>query len=240
MKIFTKSLIALAGLLLIASACRQATQPTDSASDSELIGKSEIEAGLKDIADPLPEPFEVYDMLENIGASYLGKVLNPLENAEKYFSQKSKAANVGVYSADLGYAATYDKQEDIKAISKTLKSIIDDLGVSIDYSALMNEESKDALANKDTLVNLISGIYYDAYSFLYQESAPELSALMAAGAWAEGLYIATHISDDTYQNTDIVKIIFDQGESLTDLVSFLEKFQEDEMVARLFSFLKAL
>lgn len=240
MKIFTKTLMLFLGITLITTACRQTTQTNEETTDTDLIEKSEIEEGLKDLINPLPEPFEVYAMLDDIGASYLGDVLNSVENSDKYFSQKSKAENVGVFAADLSYAATYNKQDDVKKYSKTLKSLLDDLGVKLDYSVLLDEESKQLLDDKDSLVVFVSDVYYDTYSFLYKESAPELSALMAAGAWAEGLYIATHISNDTYQNTDIVKIIYDQGESLGELVKFLEKFQDDERVAILYKTFKKL
>jgi hypothetical protein len=240
MKSIVKYLSLIFGILLIFGACKQAGRQNTESTDQELIEKSEIEASLKDMANPLPQPFEVYNMLEEIGASYLNKVLNPVDNADNYFTQKSKSINVGVYAADLGYAATYDKKEDINVYSKTLKSLVDDLGVKVDYSSLLGVEDKTKIMDKDSLVGLISGLYYNTYKFLYQESSPSLSALMAAGAWVEGLYITTHISDDTYQNTEIVKVIFEQKKSLDELIVFLEKFQDDEMVSSLLTAFKKL
>jgi hypothetical protein len=228
---------------VITSACRQGSQSTSDQLSDQLIEKEEIEENLKEVAYPLPEPFEVYDMLEDIGARYLGAVLNPVSNAENYFTQKSKAVNAGVYAADLGYAVTYDNMEDIKAYSVVLKSIVDDLGVAVDYSALQTEESRKNFSDKDSLVALVTDLFYNTYIFLYKESTPSLAGLMAAGTYAEGLYIATHISDDTYNNTDIVKIIHDQGKSLGNLINLLSNFKEDERVNSIleaFSKLKAL
>jgi hypothetical protein len=240
MKLVTKSVIILSGIFLVAVSCRQAGRSEQVTTDQEMVQKSEIDEDLKEIVNPLPEPFEVYSMLEDIGASYLGKVLNPVDHADRYFSQKSKAVNIGVYAADLGYAATYNKQDDIKTISKTLKSLVDDLGISVDYSMLQDETAKAARIDKDTLIAVISDVYYDTYSFLYKESTPELSALMAAGAWTEGVFIATHISDDTFNNTDIVEIIYDQSKSLGSLIEYLEKFSKDEMVLSLTNDFKKL
>ncbi len=234
MKFVTKTLLALLSVVFFTTACQQSAQKGSEQDDNlEMVEQKDIEQGLTDLTNPLPEPFEIYSMLEGIGASYLGKILNPPENAEMYFTQKSKSVNAGVYAADLAYSITYNNKEDIKKYSKVLKSILDDLGVSIDYASLQNEVMKQKLLEKDTLVKYISKVYFDTYTFLYRESTPSLSALMAAGAWVEGLYIATHISDDTYQNYEIVKIIYNQGESLGGLIDFMEKFNDDEMVSGL-------
>ena len=234
MKWALRILIVLFSITLFTTACRQSSQKAgDQESDQRMIDQQDIEKGLKDMANPLPEPFEVYSMLEDIGASYLGKILNSPSNADVYFTQKSKALNIGVYAADLAYAVTYNNKEDIKTYSLVLKSILDDLKVPVNYAALQDETMKQNLMDKDSLIDYVSKVYYNTYSFLYKESTPSLSALMAAGAWVEGLYIASHISDDTYQNYEIVKIIYNQGASLGELINFMEKFKDDEMVASL-------
>jgi hypothetical protein len=230
-----RSFVKISSLIFVVLAliitCRPSTRKTsDSEQENELLEKSEIEESLKEVAFPLPEPFEVYALLEDIGATYLGEVLNPVNNAENYFSQKDKAINIGVFAADLGYAVTYKHQPDIKVYSKTLKSLVDELGVDIDYTTLQNEESRQALLDKDSLVSYVTDVFYDTYTFLYRENTPALAGLMAAGAWTEGLYIATHISDDTFNNTEIVKIIHEQGKGLEELISLLSNFTEDEKV----------
>ncbi len=234
MKFLTKALIVLISVIFFSTACRQSAQKaTKQDTDQEMIEQADIEKGLKDLANPLPQPFEVYSMLEDIGASYLGKILNSPENADLYFTQKSKSVNIGIYAADLAYAATYDNKEDIKTYSKVLKSILDDLGVSIDYVALQDETMKQKLIDKDSLIDYVSNVYYNTYTFLYKESTPSLYDLIAAGEWVEGLFIDTHISEDTYQNYEIVKIIYNQSESLGELIEFMDRFNDDEMVSSL-------
>jgi hypothetical protein len=227
MKFILKSFLLIIAIVAI-SACRQGAQKSSDLSTDQPIDKKQIEVDLKEIAYPLPEPFEVHSMLEDIGASYLGNVLNPVSNIDKYFTQRSKAINAGVYASDLGYAGTYDKKEDIKAYSLALKSLFDDLGVPVEYAKLQQDETRKNLSDKDSLVTEVTNIFYDTYIFLYKESTPSLAGLMAAGAYAEGLYIATHISDDTFNNTEIVKIIHDQGQSLGNLIELLRNFEEDE------------
>ncbi|NJK87589.1 MAG: hypothetical protein HC906_18065 [Bacteroidales bacterium] len=59
---------------------------------------------------------------------------------------------------------------------------------------------------------------------------PELAILMVAGIWTEGLFIATHISDDTYNNQEIVKIIYDQKSSLESLIEMMKNHSGDELI----------
>lgn len=47
--------------------------------------------------------------------------------------------------------------------------------------------------------------------------------MIVAGSWVEGLYIATHISDDTFDNKEMVKILLSQKEPLEKLVKLLDQ-----------------
>ena len=230
MKVFVKRILYFLVAISFLASCKQSTQKTGESSGQDMLNKDEIKAGLQEVAHPLPQPFEVYSMLERIGAKYMEKVPNAVDNADKYFTEKSKAINVGIYAADLGYTATYNNQQAVKSYSTVLKKLLDDLNVKVDYTALQSEEAKDKLADKDSLVAFVTNVYYNSYTFLYKESSPSLAGMMAAGAWVEGLYIASHISDDTYNNYEIVNIIYKQGESLNKLIDLLSSFKDDEMV----------
>ncbi|MBN1951242.1 MAG: hypothetical protein JW801_08555 [Bacteroidales bacterium] len=243
MKLISKHWIIISGVAILLTACNQSDQTKSEDKSQTMIDKSEIEEGLKDLSNPLPQPFEVYTMLEDIGARYLRDIMNPVSNVDNYVSAKSKALNAGVYAADLGYATIYanqDNQDDVNVYSKTLKTLVDDLGVKLDYAGLLENVNDDSEISKDTLVSIVSSIYYDAYTFLYRESESSLAALMAVGAWTEGMYIAANISDDAFQNTSIVKIIFQQSSSLAGLIDFVGNFKDDELISMLLADLEAL
>lgn len=172
-------------------------------------------------------------MLEDIGANYVGNVLNPTELIEKYFTSNVKAANLGVYAADLSYATVYDNKDAIDSYTQALKILIDDLSIKIDYKNLISEETKQKTTNSDSLIKLTAEIFYDTYEFLYQESDPALAALMVNGFYIEGLYIATHISKDTYDNVEMVKIIYSQAKPLDKLIELNSKFSDNQYVSTL-------
>jgi hypothetical protein len=240
MKNTMKFALLLVAAIAFAAACKPAGEKSSTTEASDKISEEEIKAGVEEVVFPLPEPMNVYQMLENIGASYVGAVLNPVESIEKYYSSNVKAANLGVYAADLSYATVYDRKDDIDAYSQSLKILIDDLGIKIDYKMLISEETKAKTENLDSLIELTTEVFYNTYEFLYKESDPALAALMVNGFYVEGLYIATHISEDTFNNTEMVKIIYDQSKPLEKLIELNGKFPENQYLETLQNALKKL
>ncbi len=229
--------------IFVVTGCKQRTstsQAGESATDSSALNMQEVKSDVQDIVYPLPAPFELSQQLDRAGASYVGNVLNPVSNADKYFTEKSKALALGVYGADLAYAGTYNNAKDINKYSGVLKSLVDDLGINVKYTDYFNDDSREKLNNKDTLVKVVSNVFYDTYTFLNKKSDPALAALVVSGTWVEGLYIATHITKDTYNNNEMVKLIYDQSKSLEKVISLLDKFENNEMVAGISGALKKL
>ena len=213
--------LSLAAVFTLAS-CKSGNTGTEQDSASaDTVNKTEISQDVKDVVYPLPTPFEVTKMLNEIGAKYNSSILNPANKAEKYFTETSKAVNLGIFGADLAYAATYDNKQDIKLYSGALKKLVDELGINIDYSVLVNEESKEKYNNKDTLVNFITNTFFDTYQYLSKKSNPDLAIVMTSGVWVELMYIATNISEDTYHYSGMVKLITDQKASYTKLMELL-------------------
>jgi hypothetical protein len=215
--------IVIATSVLFFVSCQGGNKPVSqeqTASDSTKM--KDISQNVKEVIYPLPTPFETTRLLNNIGAGYKSAILNPVDKAEKYFTEKSKAVNLGVYGADLAYATTFDQKQDVKLYSKTLKTLVDDLGINIDYSKMLSDEFKEKINNKDSLINIITKTYYDSYKNLSSKGNEELAVMMVSGMWVELMYIATNISKDTYNNTEIVKIIAGQKESYNKLLNLLD------------------
>ena len=239
-KLFSIQLALVAGFAILLGSCQSPSTPAGEQASADSIKKDELAKDVKDVVYPLPAPFEMTQMLNEIGASYVVSVLNPSTNVEKYFTEKSKALNLGIYSADLAYVTSYNKEQDIKLYIKSVKNLIDALGINIDYSALFTDDFKQKANNKDSLVKIITNTLYETYSFLYQKSNPELSAIMVSGMWVELMYIATHISKDTYNNSQIVKLITQQRESYNKLIELLKTYKSSEDIKAIESELSAI
>ncbi|MBN2215264.1 MAG: hypothetical protein JW723_13585 [Bacteroidales bacterium] len=223
-------------LLLSVSSCRHRSAGTGEG-DTAMITKDSLMSEVKEVVYPLPAPLELYQKLEDIGASYIGNVLNPVENIDKYYTEKNKALNLGTYAADLSYVSAYNKKQEMQLYSKNLKTLMDDLNVNINFTDFYSQEMKQKLENKDTVVKIVTNVFYDTYTAMQKEGDTALAALMLTGIWAEGLYIASHISEDTYNNNEIVQIIYDQKNSLQIVLDMLNKTKGNEVTN---SMIKAL
>jgi len=205
--------------------------------------RSDIEKEVKEIVYPLPTSFEVTEMLNRIGASYIIGVSNPAASATKYMTEKSQALNLGIYGADLSYASTYRQRQETMDYMAASRQLIEELNISAAIDPEIVSKIEANAENKDALVKIISDSFYNTYSFLQKNERSGVSSLIMAGSWIEALYIATHISEDTYNNKEMEKIVMDQNETLKKLLDIMSKDAANADVAetiKAFAPLKAI
>lgn len=231
--------IAIVVSILVVS-CQSSSNSGNQMQGSDSANLEAISENVKEVVYPLPTPFETMNMLNYIGATYNPSILNPVDKAEKYFTEKSKAINFGVYGADIAYAATYDQKQDVKLYSKALKTLVDEMGINIDYSAMLSDEFKAKVNNKDSLIKIISTTYYDSYKSLNSKGNEDFAVMMVSGMWVELMYIATNISKDTYNNPEIVKIIANQKDSYNKLMELCASHNKNKDIKDIETKLEAL
>ncbi|TLX72137.1 hypothetical protein E9993_18915 [Labilibacter sediminis] len=196
------------------------------------IEKTKVETEVREFVYPLPTSYEIVEMLNKIEATYIFDLTNNPANADKYFTEKSKALNLGVYGGDLSYASTYNqKQETVNFIDASRKLL-----EGLDLQGAVQEDLPEQIEanedNKEALVELITNSFYDTYDFLHRNNRAPVSALVMAGAWVEGVYIATHISEETFNSKEMIEIVLKQKEPLVKLMEILAQYKSDEGVAQ--------
>ncbi len=188
---------------------------------ADSLNKTLLATEVKEVLYPLPTPFEMTRLLNDIGAVYSAKNLNSTSKIEKYFTESSKAVNLGIYGADLAYASTYQQQQDIQVYLNAIKTLADQLGVTYDYSRLLSDEYKAKFNNKDSLTAIVTNTIYDTYQYLDEKSNPDLAVSMVSGMWVELMYIGTNISQASFNSTGLVDIISKQKDSYEKVMSLL-------------------
>lgn len=216
------------------SAC-QSGQKKDSKQDdksekSPKIEKEEIARDVREFVYPLPTSFEVTEMLNRIGASYILSLSNPAENVDKYLTEKKQALNLGVYGADLSYASTYNQKQQIMSYMEASKKLIDALNISGALPSDILEQIEANEDDKEKLVEIITNTFYDTYNYLNVNDRSAVSMLVLAGSWVEALYIATNISEDTFQNKEMITIVMKQKSSLNKLLGLMKTYENNAAV----------
>ncbi|WP_066630103.1 hypothetical protein [Labilibacter marinus] len=217
--------------VMIGFASCNGTSKKGQKSETVLIEKEEVETKVREFVYPLPTSYEIVQMLNKIEAAYIFDLANNPANADKYTTEKDMAINLGIFGGDLSYASTYNqKQETVNFIDASRKML-----EGLDLNAAVREDLPQQIEanedNKEALVDLITNSFYDTYDFLNAHDRAAVSALVMAGAWVEGLYIATHISEETFNSKEMVTIILKQKEPLLKLMEILSKYKDDEGIA---------
>jgi hypothetical protein len=159
---------------------------------------------------------------------------------ERYLTEKSKAINLGIYGADLSYASTYNQKQATIDYMDVSKKLVDALNISGAVGEDIIDQIEANQDNKDSLVSIITNTFYDTYEFLNQADRGSVSMLVLAGSWVEALYIVTHITEDTFQNKEMVKIVMDQKASLNTLVELMSVVKDNPAIAETLSDLSLL
>ena len=181
----------------------------------------------KNLLYALPTPFEVSEMLKNAQAGYIFDITNPVENVDKYMTEQSKAINLGIYSADLAYSATYNQIDNTNKFLGCTSKLANELGIAGVYQPNLVEKIKEFNNNKDSLVELVSDIFNATNDFLSKNNRNQVSVYIATGAFIEGLYLASSLNIVAKDNTQISEVILKQGDNYTKMMMILDLYQDD-------------
>jgi hypothetical protein len=205
-------------------------ETSEEATSESILDKSEMEKKVREVVYPLPTAFEVTELINKVEASYIIGITNELTNVDKYFTDKDQALNLGVYSADLSYASTYNMQQELMTYMEASEILIKELGITGAFSREFVEKIESNIDNKDELVDLITNSFYDTYEYLVENNKEDLSLLVLAGTWIEGMYISCNITEMVYNNPELVKVILHQKGSLDKLIELLVPHNEHETI----------
>ena len=188
----------------------------------------------KKIFYSLPSPLETAVLIKNAGAEYSEQLLNPLENADNYTTNKKMALNLGVYTTDLSYASLFDQPQTSINYMNASKKMADGLGIldAIDEATL--ELLSDNLDNKEKIMDIISETFMSSSSYLKDNNRPEIATIVLIGGWMEGLYLATTlVGDKPIEDNKLVDRIVEQRLSYDILMKLMNEYGDDENIQAL-------
>ena len=186
---------------------------------------------------PLPTSVEVIKMLSDLEVGYIIGISNPVENTKKYFISSKKAINLGVFGADLSYATLYNQQQAVIDYLNAINSLANELNMSKIYDSELYNKIKQNFDNKDELVNILKKAFNDTYAFLTENDEQPNALLVVGGAWVEGMYLTTHVSEAAYQVAGISKVLLEQKKSFDLYIEITKPYLSDASVS---DFVKAL
>jgi len=188
--------------------------------------ESEIEKNVY----PLPTSAEVIKMMSELEVGYIIGIANPVENTKKYFTTTNRAINLGVYGADLSYATLYNVQQQVINYLNAIRSLANELNMSKIYDESLYDRIKTNFDNKDELVATLTEAFNNTYAFLSENDQQSLALLVVGGAWVEGMYLTTHVSEAAYQVAGIARVLLEQKKSFELFLEITAPYMDDPSI----------
>jgi hypothetical protein len=228
-------------IAIVLAACNEVDLKQQERSDSE---KNEIdltEVRTLSIASKviytMPSPMEMASILKKTGLTYDSEVMADHEGAKNQMTTFEIASNLGLYFSDLSYSSQFNQAQEAMNYMVAIQRLGDQLGIT----SILNENTvkrlEDNSENKDSLVAIVSEVYFDLDASLQEDNKHEVSAMMFVGAWVEGMHIACSIAGES---EEIRNKIADQANSLNNLTKMLDEYPENTSLLDFNKELKAL
>lgn len=229
-------------IVLLFAACGGDPPVQDTLKDgsADSLALSERMGRTRKIFYNIPSPMETAALLKKAGAAYNGKILNDVKNVDKYTAASQQALNLGVYGADLSYASVFNHTQESMFYTSCARRLADKLGVTSAFSDSTLELMEKHQNDRDKLLDIISETYWDMDRYLKVNDRENISALMIAGGWVEGLYIATQVARSN-ATPELRQRIAEQKLSLADLLALMDTYgTEDPSVNKVRDDLRSL
>jgi hypothetical protein len=187
----------------------------------------------------IPSPVQTAMLIQKTGSSYDKSILNVTSNSGQYKTDFSKALNLGIYGADLGYVTMYSKTQDALSYLAAVKKIADDLGVSGAFDAKTMDRINKNITVKDSMLVLVGVAYRASDAFLKNNQRNDVSGLILAGGWIESLNFAISVNK-LKENEEIKMRIAEQKQALGSIIKLLSQYQSQSGYSELIDDLKDL
>jgi len=140
----------------------------------------------------IPSPIQLGQIIQKSGAAYNEDLLNDPSAVNNYSDVASQALNLGVYGADLGYTALYEKSQKSIKFMKSVQKLSTNVGIAdaFDMETISAVQRNLNNGNKDSLLYVISNAYRKADDFLQISDRKYIGSLVVVGGWMESMHFA--------------------------------------------------
>ncbi len=205
----------------------------DSLNNLKLDEPTISEEVISEIIQQIPSPLEISYLLKDAGTQYNYGFLNVPSNSSNYNSNFKKAANLGIYGTDLGYANIYEENQDAIQFLNSIKGLANDLSIGqyFDFSTIARLATNSK--NLDSLLLITTQNFNDINAHLQENQRSNLSVLILAGGWLEALHITCQVAKANPTNEQLIEKIGEQKITLNGITQLLQFYTQDPAIAEL-------
>jgi regulator of RNase E activity RraB len=222
----------------ILSACSGSSKKSNESDELTLSAPAESgalelsEEVMSDVIQNISSPVEMAAIIKATGVDFSQKILNDADKVDNYNTSYKRALNLGVYSADLGYINTFDKNNIVVSYLVAIKSLSEGIKVGqfFDFNALKRMATNNN--NLDSLMQISISSFNQMDSYLRSQKRSNVSSLIVTGAWIEGLYLTGNVIEQT-NNESLVNRIAEQKDIINIIEIIIKNYGNDPDFAEL-------
>jgi len=202
--------------------------------DSLRFGDGELKINpsvMEDMVDNISSPIEMASLVKNLQIPFSQKYLAPTKKVSNYSTNQAKAFNLGIYGCDLGYINMYNRTSLVLDYITAMKTLADGINVGqfFDFSTLKRLATNNH--NVDSLVYISQMSFNRMDKYLQKNNRGNLSILMVAGVWVEGLYLSTQFLNERPNEKRLAESIAEQKLMLSQLIIILDHYSKEAFIA---------
>jgi len=189
-----------------------------------------------------PKGFQLIEMLNKAGASYIVDLTLPVEKAEKMLTINSKSIASGFYGVDTKYASVYNRGDIAMKINKVLLGLFADLGISGDIEGVnkLIARINNNQSNKDSVEILTSQAFTEFHKQMTTGNHSKIYGITILSANVEALYILTQVSLYAKDNAKFLELMSNQKDRVISVAKLLETMSGDETIKPYFESIKPI
>jgi len=111
-----------------------------------------------------------------------------------------------------------------------IRSLANELNMSKIYDETLYDRINKNFDKRDELVDILTEAFNNTYTYLSENDQQNLALLVVGGAWVEGMYLTTHVSEAAYQIAGISKVLIEQKESFDLFIDITKPYLDDPNV----------
>lgn len=176
----------------------------------------------------VPSPVQTAMLIQKTGVSYDKSILSTSNKVNTFSTDYSRALNLGIYGADLGYVSLYNQTQDALGYLASIKQLSDNLGISAAFDVATMERIKNNITNKDSMMVLVGIAYRGSDAYLKNNQRTDISSLILTGGWIEGMHFS--LSAHKVKPNDAIRFrIAEQKQALGSIVKILKGYNTPEI-----------
>lgn len=184
-----------------------------------------------------PTPGELIEVIDEGNLSFNKDLLNPVENLPNYIDTKSRNLNLGIYMADMAYAAFFSKRTKVLNYLEVIGSLSNYLLISSEIKENLVNDFTNNIDNFDSIYHFTNVYYYDIMNELEKNNNTNSMTLIISGAYIECIYIAINLAGKYQENSPLIQKVAEQKFAFINLVKSCELHKNNKNLEAVLKYL---